>query len=166
MKILLLRITMLILIALIFYIQHIVDNNVAKEKQSNIKKQETISVLETIINSIQQNPNQFKLNITTIGTVGIGRPGSPGIIGIANGTGGTNIGFQSNATTSNINIEKNVGGAIDEQVSKALLLLKDLKIQIESEKPDESAIKSILDKIQSSILPEFLSKVLLKVILG
>ena len=162
-----------ILITIILIIMSIVLQQLQKQKQikSELAKNKleiAISTLDEIIHSLSENPNQFSYNINITGSSGIANsPGSTGINVTAKGgdSGSTTIGFVSTVDNSSIQLIQNeVDKYIQTKANEAIKALEDLKRYLLSEEFTSNSTNSLLERINSTYLPQVLVSLITKLV--
>jgi len=155
----------LLLIAAILAESAVRSDQTKEAKMESIHKA-LVSGIDEAILSLSKQPNQFTLNVSTVGTQ-VSNSGGTGIdIRVAGGGPGSNtIGMQSAANAGNIQMSL---AAADDRIrgdaDKTISLLTDLKNQLESQKPEESTIKSLLGKLHDTYLAPVVTAIISKLI--
>ena len=123
-----------------------------------MKKNEAVTIIKTIIDSIEKEPAQFHIDVRVIGlqissSGGIGQQiiaagGGPG------STGGAQIQFAHKIAIKGM--EQQVLGLITE--------LKTMVTELNRPSPDKGTIRGILDKLNNSWVPPLITSVIANVI--
>lgn len=129
---------------------------VAKGEQVDSTKEIIVVAIDDAIKSLQDQPNQFNLSVTTTG-LSVNQSGSGGTGMVVNVTGG---GAGSNVTGLNISMNGNeiniatqaANDALIQQSQKAIKILEELKQNISVKKPEKSKVKSALSKLHDTYI--------------
>jgi hypothetical protein len=93
-----------------------------------VTSQEASQLITAIAESLQKHPEQFSLNVSVIGD----SRGGPGIVGMATGgaPGSSATGYRSEASSGDITIEKRVNGAVNDEIAKVIVGLRELAADV------------------------------------
>jgi hypothetical protein len=140
------------------------------QKNIKMKNSDAIKILETILTSMRQKPNQFNFNytVTAVGAVGVGRSGGHGIVAIANGPG--SVGFTASAsapTQYQIQAaEQYANKEMNAQFSKIQTVLESILGELKANTLDKMKSDSFLSQLKDTWLPNVLSSVISTVLFG
>ena len=117
-------------------------------------------VVESIVESLKNNPNQFHFNVhvSATGMKAVSH-GGIGAIGIAQG-GGTGIHATVSMNDADVNIaQQKADAAINEQCQSLLNALSELAQELRAEKPDQSKVKRIYESLKNTWVPDVITSV-------
>ena len=117
--------------------------------------QEAANIIETIISSLRDNPNQFQftVNVSTTGFSATSHGGGIGAVGIAQG-GGTGIHASASMDDAKIQIAQNkADDEINQAVGTLLESLSAIAQELRSKSPNKSKITSIYESLKGKWIP-------------
>ncbi|AVX90041.1 hypothetical protein PkP19E3_17780 [Pseudomonas koreensis] len=136
-----------------------------------MNKNDAAIVIDSIISELNNNPNQFNLNVSikNIGVHGIGRDGGTGIraSAVGGGVGSTSIGMVGIASTGNMDFRISEGVADDKlkaEIKTFTSALEQISNQLKTEKPDKGLVDHLFGAVKDSIIPSVVKAVVAAVI--
>lgn len=132
-----------------------------------MKKEDATAIIESIIDSLRTEPDQFhfEVKVTTVGAMGIGGAGGPGIMGVSHG-GGIGVSASASAPTQ-MQIEiarKNADAEIRAQGERILALLSELVQELRNTSPDKQRATGLMETLKTTWLPSVLINVISQLI--
>ena len=130
--------------------------------------QEAAQIIETIINSLKENPRQFHISISMniIGASGTAHGGGIGMQGIAHG-GGIGIYASANVNDAKIKIANQKGAAaMDGQYQALIDHLSSMAQELRSDSPDKSKLTSMYESLKGTWVPSVITSVVSDLISG
>lgn len=129
-----------------------------------MNKEEFIEIVEKMIQSLKENPNQFHVNIN-ISTTGLRVESSGGSTGISSTVyGGTGISARAEAGKGDIEITQGIANhEFKKRLDKLIESLEKIKTEVKREKPDKNRIRSLVDELRPygpAIVGAVLNKIL------
>ena len=116
-----------------------------------------ILAIDAAVQSLRQQPNQFNLQITAIGAMGVANNGGTGISVTATGGGpnSTTTGMVARVDSGQINIARaNADAVLKQQAEQAIQLLNDIKASLQAKTVDKPSVMSKLAQLgQTYIAP-------------
>ena len=129
-----------------------------------MKNTDAAQLIETILNSMRNNPAQFQfsVNVTTVGAMGVGGPGGHGIVGIANGPG--SIGFSASASApSQMTLqiaEQRTNQELNAQFAQIDQALQEILAGLKTNSITPEKKETILDRLKKTWMPKVLVSVI------
>jgi hypothetical protein len=139
----------------------IVLDIISRGKDKYMDTKEGIEIIKGIIQSIQDNPSQFHIDVKVIGQQ-ISSYGGTGLIITATGggPGSTTIGQNVSVNGSQIKIAQQRGNqAIQQQFEALIRVLQEISQQLESSSPDKSKIQCLYQSIKNTWVPGIITSV-------
>jgi hypothetical protein len=130
-------------------------------KENLMHPRHAAHVIESIVDSLKSNPNQFQFNVhvSATGMTATSHGGGVGAIGIAQG-GGTGIRASASMDDAQIQIaQRKADTAINEQYQSLLNALTEIAHELKTESPDESKIKRIYESLKGKWVPGVITSV-------
>jgi hypothetical protein len=118
-------------------------------------------VIESIVESLKNNPNQFQFNVhvSATGMTATSQGGGVGAIGIAQG-GGTGIRATASTNDAQIQIaQRKADVAINEEFQSLLNALSEIAHEMRAESPDQSKVKRIYESLKGKWIPGVITSV-------
>jgi len=118
-------------------------------------------VIESIVDSLKRNPDQFQFNVkvSVTGMTAISHNGGVGAIGIAQG-GGTGIRATASMNDAQIQIaQRKADAAISEEYQSLLNSLSEIAQELKTELPDQSKVKRIYESLKGKWIPGVITSV-------
>ncbi len=120
---------------------------------------EAASLIETMLNSMKQNPAQFNFNVsvTTVGAMGIGGSGGHGIVGIANGPGVGVYASASSPTAAQIEIaQQSANSELNAQFQVIQSVLENIVSELRFQTISAQKKETFLAQLKKTWLPNVL----------
>lgn len=120
-------------------------------------------ILESIIESLRAEPNQFQINLKVVGQINSVTNGGIGQIITATGgaAGSTTIGNKVSVDSSTVEIARQRGSeAMHEQTGLLLSALENIADEIKKSSPNKSIINNILESLKDTWVPPIVSSVI------
>ncbi len=127
-----------------------------------MENKEAISILEEMIQSIKNNPNQFYINIQVTGqkVTSYGGTGLK-ITATGGGPGSTTIGQKVSMNGADIQISQNRGKqAMNAQFNALLQTLDKIVEQFQSSSPDKNVISKLYDSLKNNWVPDVIISII------
>ena len=118
-------------------------------------------VLDSIVDSLKQNPSQFhfNVNVSATGMSATSHGGGIGAIGIAQG-GGTGIHASASMNDAQIHIaQSKADGAINEECQLLLDTLSEIAKEFRAKSPNKSKLKRMYESIKGTWVPGIITSV-------
>lgn len=125
--------------------------------------QAAAKMIEAMVQSIKDHPNQFVIQLKVIGQAVSVTNGGIGQINSARGgaAGSTTIANKVVADGSSVEIARGrANDAMNEQMAALVASLGNVAQQLRSEKPDKGVIKGVLDSLAGSWVPPLIAAVI------
>lgn len=122
-----------------------------------------IIAIDAAIDSLKQQPNQFTLNVTAVGAVGIASGGGTGINVETHGggPGSQTTGMIARADGTQVNIAHAAADtALKQEAEKAVKLLTDIKTALQASKVDKPTVISKLTEFAKTYVAPVLKSVI------
>ena len=112
-------------------------------------------IIDGIVKSLTDNPNQFQYRIDVIGQSVVSNGGTGYIVNtMGGGPGSTTIGNQVTMSDASIKVSQmRASEYVSQEVSQLLLDLSRISAQLRSPTPDKSAIQRLFESLKKSWLP-------------
>jgi hypothetical protein len=123
--------------------------------------QEAATIIDAIVNSLSENPNQFQLtvNVSMTGMSATGQGGGIGALGIAQGSG-TGIHASASMDDAKIQIAQRKGkNALNQEYQALLDTLSAMAQELRDESPDKSKISRLYELLKSEWVPDVITTV-------
>ena len=133
--------------------------------------EEAVSIIEEMIQSLKNNPNQFHINVNVTGQK-ITSHGGTGlsITATGGGPGSTTIGEIVSARGGDVRISQERGKqAKDAQFNALLQTLDKIARQLQSLSPDKNVISKLYDSLKNNWVPDIIVSIIgsiLKITIG
>jgi hypothetical protein len=117
---------------------------------------EAADLIETIIASLKDNPNQFTLSIKLVGQQITASNGGIGlkVTAVGGGPGSTTIGNQVSTTGAQIQISpQQAHAAFDQQTHALVETLQTIATQLRAPTPDQSVIQRAMGSLKNTWVP-------------
>jgi len=121
--------------------------------------EEAVSIIEEMIQSLKNNPNQFDINVTVTGQQNIshGRGTALSITAKGGGPGSTTIGQKVSVDVADVHILQNRGKqVINAQFNALLQTLDKIARQLQSSSPDKNVIKQLYNSLKNTWVPDLI----------
>ena len=114
-----------------------------------MNKKEFVEIVEDIIKSLKENPNQFHVNIS-ISKTGLKVESSGRSTGISSTVyGGTGISARAEAGKVDIEIAQGIANQeFKKRLDKLIESLEKIKTEIKKDKPDKNRLRSLIDELK------------------
>ena len=114
-----------------------------------MNKEEFIGIVESMIQSLKENPNQFHVNIN-ISATGLRAVSSGRSTGISSTVyGGTGISARAEAGKGDIKIAQGIANQeFKKKLNKLIESLEKIKSEAKKDKPNENRMRSLLDELK------------------
>ena len=122
-----------------------------------------IVAIDAAIDSLKHQPNQFTLNVTAIGAVGIASGGGTGIkVEVhGGGAGSQTTGMVARADGTQVNIaHATADAALKQEAERAVKLLADIKTALQAPKVDKPTVTSKLTEFAKTYVAPVLKSVI------
>lgn len=129
-----------------------------------MNKEEFARIVDSIIKSLKENPNQFHVNIN-ISSTGLRVESSGRSTGIRSIVyGGTGINARAETGKEDIRIAQGIASQeFRKRLSKLIGSLEEIRTEVKKDKPDKSRMRTILDELKP-YAPAIVSAVLNKLL--
>jgi hypothetical protein len=118
---------------------------------------EAADLIETIIASLKDNPNQFTLSIKVVGQQITASGGGTGlqVTAVGGGPGSTTIGNQVSMAGAQIQItpQQHAHAAFDQQARALVETLQTIATQLRAPTPDQSVIQRAMGSLKNTWVP-------------
>lgn len=125
-----------------------------------MKNTVAVQLIETILNSMRNNPAQFQfsVNVTTVGAMGVGGSGGHGIVATANAPG--SVGLYASATApSQMTLqiaEQHANQELNNQFAKIDQVLQEIIAELRANTITPEKKDSFLNRLAKTWLPKVL----------
>lgn len=122
-----------------------------------------ILAIDAAIQSLSQQPNQFRLNVTVVGAIGTASGGGTGIHVEAHGgaPGSQTTGLVASASSAQVEIAQSTAdAALRQEAEKAVGLLTEIKSLLQAKKVDKPAVTSRLGEFAKTYVAPVLKSVI------
>jgi len=119
--------------------------------------EEVVSIIEEMIQSLINNPNQFHINVNVTGQQNIshGRGTALSITAKGGGPGSTTIGQKVSVSGADVRISQERGKqAKDAQLNALLETLDKIARQLQSSSPDKNVITQLYNSLKNTWVPD------------
>jgi ribosomal protein S15P/S13E len=127
-----------------------------------MNKNDAMKIIDSMITSICQNPDQFQIHIKTVGQSIVSHGGiGQQVIATGGASGSNTIGNQVTISGGEISITNNTAmRALDEQFETLVRSLEVIRNHLEQDKPDISAVEGIYQSLKNTWVPGVITSVL------
>lgn len=127
-----------------------------------MKKEEAITIIQSMIDSLTNNPNQFTFTVNITGTQVTSTGGGTGlnIVVTGGGVGSKTVGFQSTVNGNNIDIAQGQANAkIQNDLTQIISILKSIKDGLLNDK-SKSDMENLYHSLKNTWLPGIATSVI------
>ncbi|WP_125598667.1 hypothetical protein [Aeromonas salmonicida] len=127
-----------------------------------MQKLDAIKIVQSLISSICESPDQFRINVSVTGQSIVSHGGIGLVINAAGGAAGSKtIGQKISASSGDISIAyEKAGRALDEQFKALIEALETIKAQLGSKDTDIGLVNTIYNSLKNTWVPGLILSVL------
>ena len=127
-----------------------------------MKTDEAVKIIKSIINSIKESPDQFKIHVSVTGQSIVSHGGTGlQITATGGGPNSTTIGQQVSVKSGDVEISnQKAAKALDEQFTALVNSLESICQEIQKDNPDTNIVTSIYQSLKNTWVPGIIISVL------
>lgn len=127
-----------------------------------MQKSDSIEVVQALISSICESPDQFKINVKVVGQSIVSHGGIGQVVtATGGGAGSTTIGQKISVSSGDVTLaNQKAAGALDEQFGALIKSLEEIKLQLSSDNTDVDLIEGIYNSLKDTWVPGLIISVL------
>ena len=128
-----------------------------------MNKREASEIIDSMIESIRNNPNQFQIEVKVTGqsVSNIGSGTGLSVSAVGGGQGSTTIGQNVSMNGAKIEIAQKAGiGAINQQIQTLIESLSTISNELKSQDPDKKKISRVYQSLKNTWVPSLITSVL------
>lgn len=127
-----------------------------------MNKQDAIEVLQSLISSICESPDQFQIHIKVVGQSIVSHGGIGQVVSATGGAAGsTTIGQSVSVSSGDVTIaNQKAKRALDEQFGALISSLEKIKGELASQNTDISLVEKIFNSLKETWVPGVITSVL------